>query len=371
MREIVITINEAFNQENCCEYAKVLITGKNGKKRSRIVSMESLLKAMQKSLVIKRGGMAVGKIPFGYYDAQITEDQGMFCADMIAVLPAGKQMMRYEDTLYDVSIPSLVFRFEVNRERITGTRVYVMKDKTPTDQSCLYRYPFGNVSSQGGVCWGGNKLPDIHDLKGLEEAMMLFIQSPCNSDYYNGSDYCGHAGLSLRELFEKLKDEEAYEELHYRLNYDMEEVTLYDVKSALEKLCTTSSEITPDLVKRLVPLNEKEDVFRLIRLIDEKRTVELFHQADLMLENGEQNVIGTLSLLLRSYRILYKLSVCGCTLKEAGVHARTFVPKLTGRQADEGVSIIQDAVNGIKGGKYPLEFALRFCLSKLCQLKNE
>lgn len=210
MREIVITINEAFNQQNCCEYAKVLITGKSGKKRVRIVSMESLLKALQKSLVIKRGGMAVGKIPFGYYDAQITEDQGMFCADMIAVLPAGKQMMRYEDTLYDVSIPSLVFRFEVNRERITGTRVYVMKDKTPTDQSCLYRYPFGNVSSQGGVCWGGNKLPDIHDLKGLEEAMMLFIQSPCNSDYYNGSDYCGHAGLSLRELFEKLKDEEAY-----------------------------------------------------------------------------------------------------------------------------------------------------------------
>lgn len=59
MREIVITINEAFNQENCCEYAKVLITGKNGKKRSRIVSMESLLKAMQKSLVIKREGVAV------------------------------------------------------------------------------------------------------------------------------------------------------------------------------------------------------------------------------------------------------------------------------------------------------------------------
>ena len=210
MREIVITISEAFNQENCCEYAKVLITGKNGKKRSRIVSMESLLKAMQKSLVIKREGVAVGKIPFGYYDAQINEDQGMFCADMIAVLPAGKQMMRYEDTLYDVSIPSLVFRFEVNREIITGTRVYVMKDKTPTDQSCLYRYPFGNVSSQGVVCWGRNKLPHIHDLKGLEEVMILFMQSPCNSDYYNGKDYCGHAGLPLRELFEKLKDEEAY-----------------------------------------------------------------------------------------------------------------------------------------------------------------
>lgn len=162
---------------------------------------------------------------------------------------------------------------------------------------------------------------------------------------------------------------QAYDELLYRINYGMEEVNLYHVKSALKKLCTTSSEITPDLVERLIPLNEKEDIFRLIRLIDEKRTVELFHQVDLMLENGEQNVIGTLSLLLCSYRILYKLSVCGCTLKEAGVHAKTFVPKLTGRQADEGIFIIQDAVNGIKSGKYPPEFALRFCLSKLCLLK--
>lgn len=164
---------------------------------------------------------------------------------------------------------------------------------------------------------------------------------------------------------------QAYAELLYRINYDMEEVNLYDVKSALEKLCTTSGEITPDLVERLIPLNEKEDIFRLIQLIDENQTAELFHQADLILEKGEQNVIGTLSLLLRSYRILYKLNVCGCTLKEAGVHMRTYVPRLTGGQADEAIFIIQDSVNGIKGGKYPPEFALRFCLSKLCRLKTK
>lgn len=210
MREIVITVSEAFNQANCCECAKVMITGEDGKKRSRIVTMESVMKAMQQSMVIPRVGVAVGKIPFGYYDAQISEEQGKFCADMVAVLPAGKQMMRYENTFYDISIPSLVFRFEVFREKIVKTDVYAMKDEAPRDKSRLYRYPFGNVSMAGRVCWGGNKLPDIRDLKGLEEAMMLFIQSPCNSDYFRGNEYCGHAELSLRELFEKLKDEEAY-----------------------------------------------------------------------------------------------------------------------------------------------------------------
>lgn len=210
MREIVITISEAFNQANCCECAKITIIEKDGKKKSRIVTMESIMKAMQQSMVIPRIGMAVGKIPFGYYDAQISEEQGKFCADMVAVLPAGKQMMRYENTFYDVSIPSLVFRFEVFREKIVKTDVYAMKDEAPKDKSRLYRYPFGNVDMTGRVCWGGNKLPDIHDLKGLEEAMMLFVQSPCNSDYFRGNEYCGHAELSLRELFEKLKDEETY-----------------------------------------------------------------------------------------------------------------------------------------------------------------
>ena len=86
------------------------------------------------------------------------------------------------------------------------------------------------------------------------------------------------------------------------------------------------------------------------------------------MQGGEQNVIGTLSLLLRSYRILYKVGVCGCTLREAGVYYRTYVPKLTGIQAEKGIEIIQEVVNGIKGGKYTQNFALRFCLSKLCQI---
>lgn len=210
MREIVITINEAFNQANCCECATVMMTEENGKKKSRVVSVESLIKAIQNSLTLPKTNIAVGKIPFGYYDAQVSEEQGKFCADMVAVLPAGKQMMRYEDTFYDVSIPSLVFRFAVVRQKIKATDVYAMKDEAPTDKSRLYRYPFGNVSASGRVCWGSNQLPDIYDLKGLEEAMMLFIQSPGNSDYYTGEEYCGHAGLSLRELFEKLKDEDEY-----------------------------------------------------------------------------------------------------------------------------------------------------------------
>ena len=173
MKEVVITLNEAFNQANCCECATVTITGADGKKRTRVVSVESVIMALRNSSVMQKVNVAVGKIPFGYYDAQVSEEQGKFSADMVAVLPAGKQMMQYEETLYDVSIPSLVFQFSVAREKITETKVYAMKDEAPTDKSRLYRYPFGNVSQGGQVCWGRNNLPNIRSLKGLEEAMML------------------------------------------------------------------------------------------------------------------------------------------------------------------------------------------------------
>lgn len=162
--------------------------------------------------------------------------------------------------------------------------------------------------------------------------------------------------------------EQAYTELTARINYEMEDINLYYVQSALKKLCSTSEDITPDLVKRMIPLNEKEDVFRLIEMIDRKNTTELFHQADIMLQNGEQNVIGTLSLLLRSYRILYKVSVCGCSLKDAGVYYKTYIPSLSGKQAQRSMDTIQEIINGIKNGKYMPEFALRFCLSRLCQI---
>ena len=163
----------------------------------------------------------------------------------------------------------------------------------------------------------------------------------------------------------------AYEEFLMRINYEMEDVNLYHVKSALNRLCTTQDEITTELVQRLVQVNEREDVFKLICLIDKGRTTDLFHQADLIIQNSGQNVIGTLSLLLRSYRILYKVNVCGCSLQEVGVHQRTYIPKMSLEQADAGIDIIQKAINGIKSGRYAQDFAFRLCLSQLCQLKQQ
>lgn len=212
MRQISILLDEDFNKSNCIECAKVTIQEKNGTKRIMLVTMESLVSALVKSSVKKAAKVPVGKIPFGYYDAAVGEEQGKLCAEVVTVLPPGRQILQYEKTMYDVCLPSLVFKFNITQGRIYSTYVYVMKDDVPADDSRLYRYPFGNVSVDGHVCWGANVLPDISELKSLEEVMTLFVQSPCNNDYYNGRDYCNHKDITLRQLFEILKDEEDYPE---------------------------------------------------------------------------------------------------------------------------------------------------------------
>ncbi len=209
MDRVEIVLDANFMKSNCYECAKVVIV-ENGKKKERIVTIQSLLKAMSNSVVKKRSRIKIGKVPFGYYDAEVGEDEGKLCADVITVLPKSRQIMKYENTSYDVCIPSLVFRFTIGKEKVWTTKVYAIKDEIPSDKSMLYRYPFGNVSMEGTVCWGSNVLPDICELKNLETVMMLFIQSPGNADYFDAKKYCGQENLTLRQLFEELKDQENY-----------------------------------------------------------------------------------------------------------------------------------------------------------------
>lgn len=212
MRRIEIVLDERGNRSNCYECAQVIMEDEEGVKRSRLVTIESLLGALKNSVVKEAVNIPVGRVPFGYYDAAVGSFEGKYRAEVVTVLPAGKQMVQYEETRYDICMPSLVFHFKVEGTRLMYTSVYVIKDEKPADKTMLYRYPFGNVSAEGHVCWGSNVLPEIKDLKALESVMMLFIQSPGNSDYYKGKEYCGHEDLTLRQLYEMLKDRDEYPE---------------------------------------------------------------------------------------------------------------------------------------------------------------
>ena len=151
------------------------------------------------------------------------------------------------------------------------------------------------------------------------------------------------------------------------INYYSDEVNLYDVRNSLKRLCTYP-EITTEVVENLVMDRQTEDIYSLIQLIMQKKPAEVYRQADLILQNQKNNVIGILSLLLRSYRLAYKMQVCNCTLKDLNVNYRTYVPRLSADACDQAMNIIEKAVMDIKRGFYTPEIALKITLSKLCIL---
>ena len=161
----------------------------------------------------------------------------------------------------------------------------------------------------------------------------------------------------------------SYQILMERINYGLEEVTLFDVVHVLDRLCSIRGEITKELIKAVVPKHEKENAFALIELIAEGKAGELFHQCTLILDNSSSNAIGTLSLLLRSYRIAYK-NACGYSLKDLGVNPRTFIPKLTRETSDQCMQMIQNYINLIKSGKLNQKEAIRLCFTRLCAIQK-
>lgn len=154
------------------------------------------------------------------------------------------------------------------------------------------------------------------------------------------------------------------------INYESEETNLYDVIHALENICS-SKEITAEVVEKAVVDRETENIFLLIRLISEGKNKELFHQAELILRQNSGNIIGVLSLVLRNYRIAYKMQVCNCTLADLGVNPRTYIPKLSAELCSRAMDILDDTIARIKTGFYSQDIGLTIALGKLCTLQKE
>lgn len=163
---------------------------------------------------------------------------------------------------------------------------------------------------------------------------------------------------------------DAYRLYLQMINYYSDETNLYDVLHSLERLCVVKR-ITKETVENIVLDREKEDIYSLIQLIVGKQYDDMFRQADLILRNQQNNVIGILSLLLRSYRLAYKIQACNTTLKDLGIAYRTFIPRLPADICNQSMNILDDAINKVKRGFYNQEVALKITLAKLCYLQKE
>lgn len=147
-----------------------------------------------------------------------------------------------------------------------------------------------------------------------------------------------------------------------RENYiDRDDINLYNLLSDIDRLIAYDRIITEDTVRLLVKENLTENIFGIAKMIQNKDTVSLRNQAFML----SGNAIGTLSALLREYRIAWKNKFFDSQLIGTKYIALSSLEESVLR---EGMNIIISSIDGIKNGSLPEKNALFFTFMKLVSL---
>ena len=127
-----------------------------------------------------------------------------------AYLKAGNEHM--------VPYPNLLFIFKVAGGNISSSQVFAVKERRAraiSENTVLYKFPYGNVHYGGGICWGSNSETVRHKaLDDMEAVVATFFNATMNNDLYNdeGEKKGGTVTLkmSLEALLDKMSKEDKF-----------------------------------------------------------------------------------------------------------------------------------------------------------------
>jgi len=119
--------------------------------------------------------------------SSISDNQGGLGA--IFHLKKGKQFFSTKGKNYMLPFPGLVFAIRVNMDGVLKVGLcYAVKDAVITEDTILYRYPYGNVSGDNGkICFGSGNVekPDGPiTYKEIYRYIDLFLSADTSPHYY-------------------------------------------------------------------------------------------------------------------------------------------------------------------------------------------
>lgn len=218
--KVEVLFNESDRNEESNGFRTCTVTSAddNGICIKKTVHCSQLIELLNKSMEDSRKYLHLGEMPRGYLDAKILDLEPL-TAEILLFLPESRKRLLYENSFYEIPMPNMLMRIGVLKGRLQNSFIVCLK-KCMTMlkvQQCLsekediewYRYPFGNVSDNGRICWGNNDFQLISRIKNVELFPNLFFDSPSNDDYY-------HKGrtnlefLEIRMLYEFLEKKEEF-----------------------------------------------------------------------------------------------------------------------------------------------------------------
>lgn len=164
---------------NNSQLVEVEITGDNGEVQRKVITFSDFVSGLTESNVQGDDYITIGALPQGYVNGKrsTTCDTTFKC---LIRVPKGKKVFMYYDSTYVIPFPQLVFEIEVTCGAVTKSNCFALRD----GEDLLSHYPFGNVFSEGRICWGSTQLPKINKMCELDQIVALFFGSVTNDDLY-------------------------------------------------------------------------------------------------------------------------------------------------------------------------------------------
>ncbi len=161
----------------------------------------------------------------------------------------------------------------------------------------------------------------------------------------------------------------ALAELIKRLNYEDEEsVNMLSIVGFLDNMLSVDKGITLEMVDRFVPKYEEANVFGLSKLLLAESSAELLREIEMV---DPEESIKTLSLLLRDFRIAYKLKFFD-KKDVADKAAFTSFSQCSTNLIVECMQTITDTIGDVKAGRTTNQQALKLaCIKLFNMIKDE
>ena len=180
------------------------ISKADGSQVQKTVPFEKFVDVLKKEDEIRgRKISRMGKLPHGFIDGGVDGED----MEVLIHVPKGIRPLEYFGTTYVIPWPDLVFYLHSSKGKVTKSCLFCV-DEVPNEKTKLLYYPFGNVHSDGRICWGQNVLPKVRCLCDYDKVVSLFFSADTNDDLYETfklEQGRKKKELTQRELLETLK----------------------------------------------------------------------------------------------------------------------------------------------------------------------
>lgn len=112
---------------------------------------------------------------------------------------------------YNIPTPAVVFGLVMEAGTLVQSYCAASNFPIASNESQLFRFPFGNVYGDARICWGNADIEPIRQLSHAAEIPNIFFEAPFNGDL---SGDANSSGLGLSEYFQDLNGQEAYPTNH-------------------------------------------------------------------------------------------------------------------------------------------------------------